>query len=267
MLPPMTVSGRTVLLTGATGGIGHAIARALHARGAQLILTGRRTDVLEPLAQELGARSFAVDLEQATEVDRLIGEVGHVDLLVANAAVPASGPLLEYTDEQIDRAIKVNLRAPMILARHLAGSMVAQEWGHLVFISSLSGKAGSAGSSIYSATKFGLRGFGQGLRGDLHGTGVGVSVVFPGFIRDAGMFAESGTKLPAGVGTSTPEQVANAVVRAIQRNDFEVDVAPFSVRAMATFAGIAPGVSAKMAKRMGGDKIGEQLESGQLNKR
>jgi uncharacterized protein len=234
------LAGRTALLTGATGGIGHAIARALHRRGAQLILTGRRTDVLEPLAQELGARSLAVDLEQPEEVDRLIAEAGHIDLLVANAAVPASGPLLEYSDDQIDRALKVNLRAPMILARHLTEPMIAQEWGHLVFISSLAGKTATAGSSIYSATKFGLRGFGAGLRADMHGTGVGVSVVFPGFIRDAGMFAESGVELPGYVGTSTPGDVADAVVVAIEHDRGELDVAPLGMKLGARFAAIAP---------------------------
>jgi uncharacterized protein len=261
------LAGRTALLTGATGGIGHAIARALHRRGAQLILTGRRIDVLEPLAQELGARSHALDLEHPADVDRLIAEVGHVDLLVANPAVPASGPLLEYSDEQIDRAITVNLRAPMILARHLTGSMVAQEWGHLVFISSLAGKTATAGSSIYSATKFGLRGFGQGLRADLHGTGVGVSVVFPGFIRDAGMFAESGVELPGYVGTSTPEDVANAVVVAIEHDRGELDVAPFGVKLGARFSTIAPAVSARLQRRLGSDKIAAELGSGQAGKR
>jgi uncharacterized protein len=263
----MEISGRTVLLTGATGGIGHAIARALHGEGANLVLTGRRTDVLEPLAAETGAKSSAVDLADRGAVDRLIEESGDVDVLVANAALPASGDIFSFSAEEIDRALDVNLRVPILLARRLGERMADRGAGHIVFISSLAGKSGQARSSVYSATKFGLRGFAQGLRGDLESRNVGVSAVFPGFIRDAGMFAESGTKLPPGVGTSTPEQVANAVVRAIQRNDFEVDVAPFSVRAMATFAGIAPGVSAKMAKRMGGDKIGEQLESGQLNKR
>jgi uncharacterized protein len=263
----MEISGRTVLLTGATGGIGHAIARALHGEGANLVLTGRRTDVLEPLAAETGAKSSAVDLADRGAVDRLIEESADVDVLVANAALPASGDIFSFSAEEIDRALDVNLRVPILLARRLGERMADRGAGHIVFISSLAGKSGQARSSVYSATKFGLRGFAQGLRGDLEARNVGVSAVFPGFIRDAGMFAESGTKLPPGVGTSTPEQVANAVVRAIQRNDFEVDVAPFSVRAMATFAGIAPGVSAKMAKRMGGDKIGEQLESGQLNKR
>jgi short-subunit dehydrogenase len=261
------LAGRTALLTGATGGIGHAIARALHRRGAQLILTGRRADVLEPLSQELGARSLAVDLEQSAEVDRLIAEVGHVDLLVANAAVPGSGPLLEYTDEQIDRAIQVNLRAPMILARHLAEGMVAQEWGHLVFISSLSGKAGTAGSSVYSATKFGLRGFGQGLRGDLHGSGVGASVIFPGFIRDAGMFAESGVELPGYVGTSTPEDVADAVIVAIEHDRGELDVAPLSMKLGARFSTLAPAVSARLQRRLGSDKIAAELGNGQADKR
>ena len=261
------LAGRTALLTGATGGIGHAIARALHRRGAQLILTGRRADVLEPLSQELGARSLAVDLEQPAEVDRLIAEVGHVDLLVANAAVPASGPLLEYTDEQIDRAIQVNLRAPMILARHLAEGMVAQEWGHLVFISSLSGKAGAAGSSVYSATKFGLRGFGQGLRGDLHASGVGVSVIFPGFIRDAGMFAESGVELPGYVGTSTPENVADAVIVGIEHDRGELDVAPLGIKLGARFSTIAPAVSARLQRRLGSEKIAAELGSGQADKR
>jgi uncharacterized protein len=193
--------------------------------------------------------------------------VGHVDLLVANAAVPASGPLLEYTDEQIDRALQVNLRAPMILARHLTEPMVAQDWGHLVFISSLSGKTGTAGSSIYSATKFGLRGFGQGLRGDLHETGVGVSVVFPGFIRDAGMFAESGVELPGFVGTSTPEQVADAVVVAIEHDRGELDVAPLGIKLGSRFSSLAPAVSARLQRRLGSDRIAADLGSGQADKR
>jgi uncharacterized protein len=261
------LAGRTALLTGATGGIGHAIARALHRRGMQLVLTGRRAEVLEPLAQELGSRSIAVDLEQPDAVERLLAEAGHVDVLVANAAVPASGPLLEYSDDQIDRALQVNLRTPIVLARHLAERMVAQEWGHLVLISSLSGKAGSAGSSIYSATKFGLRGFGQGLRGDLHDTGVGVSVVFPGFIRDAGMFAEADVDLPAFVGTSAPEDVGAAVVMAIEHDRGEVDVAPLGMKLGTRFATLAPSVSARLQRRLGGERIAADMSAGQSTKR
>ena len=109
--------------------------------------------------------------------------------------------------------------------------MVARGHGHLVFVSSLSGKAASARGSIYSATKFGLRGFALGLREDLRDTGVGVSTVFPGFISDAGMFHESGAKLPGYVAMKTPEDVAAAVVRAIERNRAEIDVAPLRAAA------------------------------------
>lgn len=263
----MEISGSTVLITGASGGLGHAIARALSAKGAQLTLTGRRSDVLEPLAAELGGRALAVDLSEPGEVDRLLSEAGELDILVANAALPASGLLDSFTIEEIDRALDVNLRAPIAMAHTLAPGMVKRGRGHLLFMSSLSGKTGTAGSSIYNATKFGLRGFAMAMRAELHDTGVGVSAVFPGFIREAGMFAESGVKLPAGVGTRTPDDVAKAVVQAIERNRGEMDVAPISLRLGSAFSGLAPEVSASFARKMGSDKIVRQLADGQRSKR
>jgi len=261
------LTGRSVLVTGATGGIGPAIADRLHGAGARLTLTGRRTDVLEPLAARTAARSLAADLALAADVERLAAECADVDVLVANAALPASGPLLSFSAEEIDRALAVNLRAPMILARLLGEQMAARGSGHIVFVSSLAGKAGTPGSSVYSATKFALRGFGQGLRADLRDAGVGVSVIFPGFIRDAGMFADSGAKLPRYVGTSTPDEVAEAVVRAIERNRGEIDVAPVGVRLSATVAGVAPGVMAAASRRLGAGRIAQRLAAGQADKR
>ena len=263
----MELRGSSVLLTGATGGIGHAIARGLHGAGASLLLTGRRSEVLEPLAEEVGGRAVAVDLADRAAVDRLLDEAGDVDVLVANAALPASGDILDFRVDQIDKALEVNLRAPIAMARVLGERMAARGRGHIVMISSLSGKSGQASSSIYSATKFGLRGFGQGLRADMAPRGIGVSVVFPGFIRDAGMFHESGAHLPKGVGTSTPEQVAAAVLRAITADKGEVDVAPISMRAGTAMAQLAPEISAKVAKRLGSDKIGKALAAGQADKR
>jgi short-subunit dehydrogenase len=263
----MELRGSSVLLTGATGGIGHAIARRLHGAGASLVVTGRRSEVLEPLAAEVGGRALAVDLADRAAVDRLLDEAGEVDVLVANAALPASGDILDFRVDQIDKALEVNLRAPIAMARVLGERMATRGRGHIVMISSLSGKSGQASSSIYSATKFGLRGFGQGLRADMAPRGVGVSVVFPGFIRDAGMFHESGAQLPKGVGTSTPEQVAAAVLRAITADKGEVDVAPIGMRAGTAMAQLAPEISAKVAKRLGGDKIGQALAAGQADKR
>jgi short-subunit dehydrogenase len=256
-----------VLVTGATGGIGQAITRAFAARGATLLLSGRRADVLEPLAEETGGRALVCDLASRSDVNRLIVEVGEVDVLVANAALPASGSLLDYEQQAIDRAIEVNLRAPIALARGLAPAMVQRGRGHLVFISSLSGKAASPASSLYSATKFGLRGFALSLREDLRGADVGVSVVLPGFIRHAGMFADSGACLPVGVGTRTPEQVAAAVIEAIERDRAEVDVAPRAMRIGAALAGVAPELSAAVSRRLGSHKIAAVVAGGQREKR
>jgi short-subunit dehydrogenase len=261
------IDGATALLTGATGGIGQAIARALHRRGAKLILSGRRVDVLEPLAAELGARALAVDLASPAEIDRMVREAGEVDILVANAALPASGRLESFSVEQIDRALDVNLRAPIVLAHALSPQMVRRGAGHLLFMSSQAGKAASPGTSLYTASKFGLRGFAASLRADLHGTGVGVSTIFPGFISDAGMFADAEVKLPPGVGTKTPEDVADAVVKAIEHDRGEIGVAPLSFRATTLFASLAPELAAKVTRKIGGEDIAREMAEGQREKR
>src|SRR3954469_14305476 len=263
----MDLRDRTALLTGATGGLGHAIAERLAASGAKLVLTGRRADVLEPLAERLGGRALGVDLSDRAAVARLAEEAGDVDVLVANAALPGSGRLDEYDVEAIDRVLDVNLRAPVVLARLLVPGMVARGAGHLVFVSSLAGKSATMGQSLYAATKYGLRGFATSLRADLHGSGVGVSTIFPGFIREAGMFAETNVELPAFVGTRTPSDVAGAVERAIDRDRAEVDVAPLGLRAGAAFAGLAPELVARVTRRLGGDKIASEMGTAQASKR
>ena len=261
------IRGSRILLTGASGGIGQAIARALAERGATLILTGRRAEVLEPLAQELGGRALAVDLADRDAPEQLARDAGDVDVLVNNAALPASGTLDDYTLDQVDRALDVNLRAPIALAKLFAEPMKRRRRGHLVFISSLSGKSAQPGGSLYSATKFGMRGFALGLREDLRDSGVGVSTVFPGFIRDAGMFAEAGVELPKGVATRSPQDVAAGVVRAIEQNRSEVAVAPLSLRAGAAIAGLAPELAGNVSRRLGNAKISAQLAAGQRDKR
>jgi short-subunit dehydrogenase len=261
------IQGSTVLLTGATGGLGHAIARALSARGAQLVLTGRRSDLLEPLASELGARALAADLSDRAAVERLVAEAGEVDILLANAALPATGPLESFSVEEIDRALEVNLSVPILMAKALVPAMVERGRGHLLFMSSLSGKAATPSSALYNASKFGLRGFASALRADLHASGVGVSTVMPGFIRDAGMFADANVKLPPGIGTRSPEDVAEACVAAIERNRAEIDVAPLPLRLSTAFASLAPEMAAKIARRLGSEDITRQMHAGQREKR
>lgn len=266
----MELAGRTVLLTGATGGLGRAIARALAARGAKLSLSGRRAEALEELAAELpgdGHQTLPADLAEPGAAEKLAAEAGEVDALVANAGLPGTGRLSEFSSEQVVRTLRVNLEAPMLLARALEPRMVERGGGHMVFIASLSGKAPSPRSSVYNATKFGLRGFALGLRADLAPQGVGVSLVSPGFIREAGMFADAGTKPPPGMGTGTPEQVGAAVVHAIERNKTEVAVAPLQQRFLAHFALASPGIAVRATSGSMAQKTAADLASRQSDKR
>jgi NADP-dependent 3-hydroxy acid dehydrogenase YdfG len=260
-------TGARALVTGANGGIGAAIARALHVAGAAVVVTGRRADALAPLAASIGARTVVADLAERADVTRCMAEAGPIDVLVANAALPSSGPLLAFEPEQIDRALDVNLRAPIMMARAAAAGMLERRRGHIVFISSISGKVAAPGTSIYSATKFGLRGFALGLREDLHGTGVGVTTIYPGFIRDAGMFADTKVTLPRGAGTRTPEQVADAVLRAIRDDPAEITVAAFEQSLGALLAGISHPLVASMQRLLGGAKIAEEIAAAQAHKR
>lgn len=261
----MDLSGRTALLTGATGGLGRAIAAALAARGARLLLSARRRQALEALAAALPGAGHGVlpaDLAEPGAAEALAEGVEDVDALIANAGLPAAGRLTDFTPEQVQRALRVNLEAPMLLGRALYPSMVERGSGQLVFVSSLAGKAASPRSSIYNATKFGLRGFALGLRADLAPRGVGVSLVSPGFVRGAGMFAEAGAKPPPGMGTARPEQVAAAVVKAIEGNRAELTVAPVQQRFAAHLALVAPALGVRAQSGSAGQKAAEHIAMG-----
>lgn len=245
----MDLKGATVLLTGATGGIGLAIGRALKAAGSDLIITGRRADALEQAGKALGARTILADLADPGQVDALAGQAGAVDILIANAALPGSGEVLDYTPEQIDRALNVNLRAPIMLARTLAPGMVERGRGHIVMIGSISGKTASPASGMYNATKFGLRGFAQALRLDLKPKGVGVSLIQPGFVREAGMWAATGAKPPGGSRTVSPDQVVKATLKAITHDKGEINVVPFEMRILSAIGAQFPALSGAVQLR------------------
>jgi len=263
---PVKIPGTTALVTGATGGLGQAIAHALHAGGAQLVLTGRRAEVLEPFAAEVGGRPLVCDLADRAALEPLLEQAGRVDILVANAALPADGRVEDYSVDQVDRALDVNLRVPILMARALLPAMMERGSGHLVFISSMSGKAATSESSLYSATKFALRGFASGLRQDVHGSGVGVSVIFPGPIRDAGMFAQTEVQLPALAGTRTPGDVADAVVRAVERGRPEIDVASGTIRAGGVLAALAPRAAEALNRRLGAPEIASRVSGSEAHR-
>jgi len=265
----MQLGGSTALLTGASGGIGRAIARALRAGGARILLSGRRAELLEELREEIGggAEVLPADLARASETAALGERAREVDVLVANAALPAGGRLEDFSAEEIDRVLDVNLRAPVQLTRVLVPGMAERGRGHLVFVSSLQGKVATVRSSLYSATKFGLRGFASGLREDLHRSGVGVTVVFPGFVSGAGLYADAGVELPRWVGTRTPEQVAAAVVRGIETGKAEIDVAPLGLRVGTLLATVAPLPTARVQRLLGSERLADAIARGQRPKR
>ncbi len=262
------LDGKTVLLTGASTGLGPHIARRLQREGAKFILSARNQDALQKLASELnGARVIVADLSRPGEPERLADEAGEIDILVSNAGIPATGRLATFSIDQIDRAIAVNLRAGIVLARRFSQGMVERRSGHLVFMASIAGKIASGGETIYSATKFGIRGFGLALREELWGTGVGVSVITPTFVSEAGMWAVTGLRPNPVSGEVSPAQVSEAVWWAITKNRREIDVAPLQLRTVLKIQGVAPGFFATTARALGATRSNEQLDERQRDKR
>jgi short-subunit dehydrogenase len=260
------ISGSRVLLTGATGGLGRVIAQALHERGAHLLLSGRSQDALVALCRELGgesAEALAADLARREDVERLPERAGRVDVLVHNAGLPGSGRIETFTPEEIDRVLDVNLRAGIVLSHALLPAMLERGRGQLVFMSSMAGKIPV--TPLYSATKYGLRGFAGALRDDLHGSGIGVSAIFPGPIEEAGLQADSGVKTPNP--KRYPTDVADAVVRAIEANKAELTVADPIQRTGELMAALAPVTAARARRLVGLRKIVEATAEGQRPKR
>lgn len=266
----MEIRGTTIVVTGAAGGAGQAIVRALHAAGARVVLTGRRVQEMQALSDQLwGSVVMPCDLSDRADLDRFLDDLealGGVDGLVANAAVPATGRIEEYTTKQLDRALDVNLRAPMVMTMRLLPGMLERGRGHIVLVSSMGGKMGTARLSIYSTTKFGMRGFGASLRQDLAGSGVSSSVVFPGSITDGGMLTDAGLGASPGTKGVTCAEVGDGVVKAITRDIGELDVTDLTVRVASKVLALAPNLS----DRMKNDKMlayAEQLTEGMRDKR
>lgn len=261
----MRLKDQRALVTGATGGIGEAIARELAARGCALTITGRRRPELQRLVAELGssARGLTADLTKLDDVHDLMVHAAPVDILVANAGIGIPEDLGMLTDAEIEHAIRINLLAPAALARAALASMKIRGHGHIVLISSGAGLVATPGNgTVYTATKWGLRGLGLALRQELHGTGIGVSTIFPGPIRDAGMLADTGVTLPRGFGTSSPEDVAKAVARAIERDRAETTVASASLRMLVGLGAVAPVLIGELARLAGAGRVRDAILDG-----
>ena len=156
----MQINGSTILVTGASGGLGAAIARDLKARGASLVLSARNVELLDALAAELDAEVVVADLTDRGDVERVAARAASCDVLVANAGVGDDPLFDDLSEDAIDFALDVNLRAPIVLSHAYAKARIAAgEPGQIVLVGSLAGLAASAGTRMYNATKFVLRGF------------------------------------------------------------------------------------------------------------
>ncbi len=182
------LSGKTALVTGATGGIGGSIARALHAQGATVALSGTRKEVLDQLAAELGGRAFVVpaDLSSAESVEALVpaaeAAMGGLDILVNNAGLTRDGLFMRMKDEDWDLVLRVNLDAAFRLARAAIRGMMKKRWGRIVTITSVVGTTGNAGQANYAASKAALVGMSKALAAEVASRNVTVNCVAPGFI-------------------------------------------------------------------------------------
>ena len=183
-----TLDGKKALVTGATGGLGGAIAKALHAAGADVALSGTRAERLEALAGELGGRAHVVacDLSDPAAVDGLIGRateaLGGLDILVANAGITRDGLLMRMKDDDWDAVLRVNLESYFRLTRAALRGMMKQRHGRIVGISSVVGATGNAGQANYAASKAGMIGFTKALAQEVASRGVTANCVAPGFI-------------------------------------------------------------------------------------
>ncbi len=182
------LSGKTALVTGATGGLGGAIARAFHAQGARVVLSGTREEALRALADELGEGAFiaAANLADPQSVDGLIGraeaEAGQIDILVSNAGLTRDGLLLRMKDEDWETVLRVNLEAYFRLSRAALKGMFKRRYGRIIGITSVVGVTGNPGQTNYAASKAGMIGFTKALAAEVAGRQVTANCIAPGFI-------------------------------------------------------------------------------------
>lgn len=218
------LSKKTALVTGATGGIGAAAAKALHAQGATVAVSGTRKANLDALVAELGERcvGFACDLSDRASVDQLVPDVeaaiGSIDILVCNAGVNKDNLFIRMSDEDWDRVIEINLTSAFRLTRAALRGMLKRRTGRIIAMSSVVGIAGNAGQANYAASKAGLLGMAKSLAKEVGRRGITVNAIAPGYIDTAMVHALTEAQRAAAVAEvpadrfGTPEEVAAAVV-------------------------------------------------------
>lgn len=229
----MDLSGKHVVVTGGSRGIGEALAREFAARGSMVTVVARSVDALQSVAHDIGGNAVVADLTDDLVVDGLIEHIeaahGPIDVLVNNAGLETSTPFAVEDIREIRAVTRVNLEVPLLLSRHVIPGMLDRDCGSIVFVSSLAGTAGFPGMSVYGATKSGILNFVAGLTRELKSTNVHTTILSPGPV-DTGMWdaIEATTNSTNNVvrrfqklhliPTAEPAQLAKRTVNAVARN-------------------------------------------------
>lgn len=234
-LPP--VGPLTILITGASAGIGRITCERLATGKHRFVLAARSVEKLNQLASQLsslGAESLSVptDVADPNAVERLVSAAvdrfGRIDVLINNAGIECFSQFDEIPIEQILQTIETNLTGAILLTRRVVPVMRKQGYGRIINISSTAGKHGPAYGAVYAATKAGLIGFTQSLRGELMSAGISATAICPGFATHGGIYEEmisaTGKKAPTLVGGTTAETVAAAIEKAIRTSPPEIIV-------------------------------------------
>lgn len=262
---------RNAIITGASHGIGVHIARALSARGTNLLLVARSEAELARLAKELRGHGTtvafaAIDLSGPRAAEQVLAaasaELPSVNVLVNNAAVELQRRFHTLSMDEIERVIRVDLITPVALSRLLLPQMLDQGYGRIINISSLAGHVGFPFSEAYAASKDGLIAFSRVLRNDYRHAGVSASAIVLGAVKGAGVGQRTLDELDLKTNTSfmvTPEKVANAVLRAIDKDKAEIVVMPGPGRLMKALMDLFPALGPAMTRISGGGKVMKQV--------
>jgi short-subunit dehydrogenase len=252
--------GKNAIVTGCSRGLGPIIADTLAREGVDLAVVARSRGPLEEEAKKLASQgvkalAIAADLSdpngRAELLRRAEAELGPIDILVNNAAIDETARFDRQSPETVIQMMEANLIAPMMLSRALLPGMLERGSGHIVNIASMGGKKGLPYNATYSAGKAGMIEWTQAMQFELEGTGVGASVICPGFVAEAGMAARDQAETPRTAGASTPEDVTDAVLRAIRDNLQEVLVNPGPTRLLLAIDTLSPALGNRMLRRMG----------------
>jgi len=256
----MVIQEKVAIVTGASRGIGRIIAQTLAINGAKIIAISRSLDDLSKtchMIEEQGGQSTPImaDITLSENFDQLIEKAtsvyGRLDILVNNAGIEQYRYFQNYSAEYIDSCLRTNLHAPILLSQAVLPQFLTQNSGCIINIASLAGKKGVSYNSIYSASKSGLIMWTDAMRQELSHTPVNISVVCPGFIREAGMFHDSGQSAPKLLGSSLPKDVANGVIKCIQKNSAEVIVNPGPMKPLLALNQISPRLGDWVVKLFG----------------